>query len=42
MSRTYESAVIAAGEIGHVWPVDSRNLSIGIGHVAVNAAIFAR
>lgn len=42
MSCTYESAVIAADEVGHVWPVDSRNLSTGIGHVAVNAAIFAQ
>ena len=41
MSCTYESAVIAAGEVGHVWPVDSRNLSTGVGHVVVNAAILA-
>ncbi len=40
-SACYQNACIAAKEIGHVWPVDSRNLSTGIGHLVLIAAELA-
>ena len=38
LSGTYQSACIAAEELGHVYPVDSRNLSTGIAQLALLAA----
>lgn len=37
-SACYQNACIAAEEIGHVYPVDSRNLSTGIAQLALLAA----
>ncbi len=42
MSACYQNACIAAEELGNVYVVDSRNLSTGIGHLAVDAAVMAR
>ena len=41
MSTAYNQAVLAAEETGHVYPVDSRSLSTGIGLLVVEAAIMA-
>ena len=42
MSGCYQNALEAAGEFGgRVWVVDSRNLSVGIGHLVLDAAIMA-
>lgn len=41
MSACYQNACIAAKEVGNVYPVDARNLSTGIGHLALDAAIMA-
>ena len=38
MSGCYQNACIAAKEFTNVYPVDSRNLSTGIGHLVLNAA----
>lgn len=40
-SACYQNACIAAEEVGHVWPVDSRNLSTGIGILVLMAAELA-
>ena len=37
-SACYQNACIVAGELGHVYPVDSRNLSTGIAQLALLAA----
>lgn len=37
MSTAYAQAVLAAEETGHVWPVDSRTLSTGIGLLVLEA-----
>lgn len=42
MSSCYQNACIAADEVGEVYVVDSRNLSTGIGHLALRAAELAR
>ena len=41
MSGCYQNACIAAKEFPNVYPVDSRNLSTGIGHLVLNAAEMA-
>lgn len=41
MSACYQNACIAAKELGNVYPVDARNLSTGIGHLVLDAAILA-
>lgn len=41
-SACYQNACLAAAELGHVHPIDSRNLSSGSGHLAVLAAELAR
>ncbi len=41
MSSCYQNAVYAAKEVGNVYVVDSRNLSTGIGHLAILAAELA-
>ena len=41
LSSCYANAAAAAKELGNVYPVDSRNLSNGSGHLAVDAAILA-
>lgn len=41
ISCSYQSAKIAADEIGGVYVVDSRNLSTGIAHLVINSAILA-
>lgn len=41
MSACYTSACIAAAELGNVFVIDSRNLSTGIGHLVLDAAIMA-
>lgn len=40
-SACYQNACIAAEDVGHVWPVDSRNLSTGIGLLVIMAAQLA-
>ncbi len=40
-STCYQNACIAAEDLGNVYPVDSRNLSTGSGHLAIDAAIMA-
>ena len=42
MSSCYQNAVLAAEEVGGVYVVDSCNLSTGIGHLAIEAAIAAQ
>ena len=42
MSACYQNACIAANELGNVYVVDSRNLSTGIGHLVLDAAIMAQ
>ena len=41
MSACYQNACIAAEEVGGVYPVDSENLSTGIGHLVVDACLMA-
>lgn len=41
MSACYQNACIAAQELGNVYPVDSRNLSTGIGHLVLDACEMA-
>lgn len=41
MSACYQNACLAAEELGNVYVVDSRNLSTGIGHLVLDAAILA-
>ena len=40
-SSCYQNACLAAQEVGGVYPVDSRNLSTGIGHIVLRAAEMA-
>lgn len=40
-STCYQNACVAAEEVGNVFPIDSRNLSTGSGHLALDAAIMA-
>ena len=40
-SSCYQNACLAAEEVGGVYPVDSRNLSTGIGHIVLRAAEMA-
>jgi len=42
MSACYQNAVLAAAELENVYPVDSRNLSTGIGHLVLDAAVMAQ
>ncbi|NCB51374.1 MAG: DegV family protein [Clostridia bacterium] len=42
LSASYNNACIAAKEVGNVWVIDSRNLSTGSGHLALDAAILAK
>ena len=42
MSACYQNAVLAAQAVGGVFPVDSRNLSTGIGQLALEACRMAR
>ena len=41
MSACYQNACIAAQEFTNVYPVDSRNLSTGLGHLVLDAAEMA-
>lgn len=41
MSSSFQNAGIAAAEVGGTWVVDSRNLSTGVGHIVLNAALMA-
>lgn len=41
-SSSYQNACLAAEEVGHVWVVDSRNLSTGQGLIVLRAAELAR
>ena len=41
LSACYQNAVLAAENYGNVYAVDSRNLSSGIGHVVLDAALMA-
>ncbi|MBO5197985.1 MAG: DegV family protein [Lachnospiraceae bacterium] len=40
-SSCYQNACIAAQEVGNVYPIDSRNLSSGSGHLVIEAAKMA-
>ncbi len=40
-SSCFNNANLAAEEVGHVYPIDSRNLSSGSGHLAVMARVLA-
>lgn len=42
LSASFGNACIAAEEVGNVWVVDSRNLSTGSGHLALDAAVMAK
>ncbi len=42
MSSCYQNACLAGEEVGEVYVIDSRNLSTGIGHLVVDAAIMAQ
>ena len=42
LSACYQNACIAAKETEHVYPVDSRNLSTGSGHLAIMASELVR
>jgi len=41
MSACWQNACLAAAETGRVYPVDSRNLSTGIGQLVIEAALMA-
>lgn len=41
MSSCHQNAKLAAEEVGHVYPIDSRNLSTGSGHLVMAAAEMA-
>lgn len=41
-SSCYQNACLAAQELGHVYPVDSLNLSSGSGHLVIEAALLAK
>ena len=42
LSSSYQNACLAAQELGHVWVVDSQNLSTGSGHLVLEAVRMAR
>ncbi len=42
ISRSYENSVLAAHELGNVYPVDSQNLSSGFGLLVIKAAEMAQ
>ena len=42
LSSCHQNANIAAKEVGNVYPVDSRNLSTGSGHLVIEAALMAQ
>ena len=42
MSACYQNACLAAEEVSGVYPFDARNLSTGIGHLAIDASIMAQ
>lgn len=42
MSVCFQNACIAAEELGNVYPVDSENLSTGIGHLVLDACLLAK
>jgi DegV family protein with EDD domain len=42
LSSCYQNALIAAKEVGGVYPVDSLNLSTGSGHLVIEAANMAK
>ena len=42
LSSTYQNCCIAAEDLGHVYPVDSRSLSTGMGLQVIEAAEMAR
>lgn len=42
MSSCYPNACVAADDFEHVFIIDSRNLSTGIGHLVLDAAMMAR
>lgn len=42
MSSCYQNACLAGEEVGNVYVIDSRNLSTGIGHLVLDAAIMAQ
>ena len=42
LSTSYQNACVAAKELGHVYVVDSRNLSSGSGHLVLEAARMIR
>ncbi len=41
-SSCYQNACMAAQEVGNVYPIDSKNLSTGSGHVVIEAALMAQ
>ena len=42
LSASYQNACLAAGELGHVTVIDSKNLSTGSGHLAILASELVR
>lgn len=42
ISCAHQNSKIAASELGHVYPVDSQNLSTGFGHLVIRAAEMAQ
>lgn len=42
MSACFQNACLAAEEVGHVYPIDSENLSTGIGHLVLDACLLAQ
>ena len=40
-SSCHQNACIAARDVGNVYPIDSRNLSSGSGHLVIEAALMA-
>lgn len=42
LSSSYQNCCIAAGELGHIYPVDSASLSTGTGHLVVQAGKMAK
>lgn len=41
MSSSFQNATLAGEQVGNVYVIDSRNLSTGIGHLVLDAAILA-
>lgn len=38
LSASYQNCVLAAEQLGHVYPIDSKSLSTGAGHLVIEAA----